>query len=76
MVAYARKMPDGTTLYLEEVLSGKRNKALRGKTMFKHKNTPDEKGLYRIVSNGNGVDMSNDRKTVHTFSISLDFFLD
>ena len=59
MVAYAKKMPDGTTLYIEEVLSGKRNKTLRGKTMFKHKNMPDEKVFYRIISNGNGVDMTN-----------------
>jgi len=59
MIAYAKKMPDGATLYLEEVLSGKRNKALRGKTMFKHKSALNEGGFYRMISNGNGVDMSN-----------------
>ncbi|MCL2556862.1 MAG: hypothetical protein FWE09_00120 [Treponema sp.] len=58
IVAYAKKLADGTTLYFEEALAGKRNKTLRSKTMFKHKSMASADSFTRMVSGGNGMDMS------------------
>jgi len=58
-IVYAKEMTDGTTLYYEAVLPGKRNKKLRGKTMYKRKNIMDKQKFLNIVSNTDGVDVSN-----------------
>jgi len=50
ILTYAKKMEDGTMLYFEEVLDGKRNKALRGVTMFKRKRDINEGNLIAIVT--------------------------
>jgi hypothetical protein len=34
---YAKRMKDGSTIYLEEILKGKKSKTLRGKTLFRKK---------------------------------------
>jgi len=58
MVIYAKEMPDGTTLYFEEVLSGKDNKTLRGKTMFKRKDGLDREKVINIITNREKTDVS------------------
>jgi hypothetical protein len=52
---YVKKMSDGTTLYLEEVLS--KNKKLRSKTMFKRKNDVNEEKFKNIVTMNNKTDI-------------------
>ena len=51
ILAYAKKMNDGTFLYFEEVLSGGKNKALRSKTMYKRKGGINGTKFINIVSN-------------------------
>jgi hypothetical protein len=58
-LAYAKKLDDGTTLFFEVVLDGKKNRALRGKTMYKRKEGVDEQKFLNIVSNADSVDISN-----------------
>ena len=65
MTAYAKKMPDGTMQYLEEVLAGKRNRSLRGKTMYKRKRETNDKEFFKIISDGDGTDMTNTKVLVH-----------
>jgi len=50
ILTYAKEMGDGTMLYFEEVLNGKRNKALCGVTMFKRKGIVNERDLAAIVT--------------------------
>jgi len=61
-LSYAKKLGDGTTLYFEEVLDGKDNRTLRGKTMYKRKGDVDEQKFLNIVSSTSDVDMSNAKK--------------
>jgi hypothetical protein len=58
ILAYSKKLDDGTILYLEEVLDSKRNKALRGKTMYKRKNTLEEQSFLRIITMTRKVDLT------------------
>jgi hypothetical protein len=58
MVVYAKKMQDGTTLYFEEVLDGRKNKTLRSKTMFKRKDGLDREKLINVVTNKEKTDIS------------------
>jgi hypothetical protein len=58
MVVYAKKMRDGTTLYFEEVLGGRKNKTLRSKTMFKRKDGLDREKLINVVTNKEKTDIS------------------
>jgi len=39
LIAYSKKFEDSTAIYYEEVLNGKRNKALRSKTIYKKMGT-------------------------------------
>ncbi len=50
-IIYAKNQPDGTSLYFEEVLEGKKNKRLRGKTFFKRNGSIDDKSLLAILGN-------------------------
>jgi len=59
ILVYARKMLDGTTLYIEEVLSGKNNRTLRGKTMYKRKGDISEKNLEIVIKQNGKTDLSN-----------------
>jgi hypothetical protein len=56
--AYAKKLDDGTTHYFEEVLDGKKNRSLRGKTLYKQKGMTDEQKFFNIVSNNKTVNLS------------------
>jgi len=58
-VIYAKKMSDGTTLYFEEVLRGRSNRTLRGKTMYKRKDDLDKEMFLNIVTNRDKTDVSN-----------------
>ena len=55
---YVKKMEDGTTLYVEEVLNGAENKSLRSKTMLKREKDVNESKLKNIVSMNNKTDLS------------------
>jgi len=54
---YVKKIDDGTTLYVEEILS--RKKGLQSKTMFKRKKDVSVDKFKNIVSMNNRTDMSN-----------------
>jgi len=54
---YVKKIDDGTTLYVEEILSSK--KKLQSKTMFKRKKDVSVEKFKNIVSMNNRTDMSN-----------------
>ena len=59
---YAKKMATGTMLYFEEVLEGRKNRALRGKTLFKIKGDIDEKKLASIVTLNGKTDLTRAKK--------------
>jgi len=58
ILVYAKKMLDGTTLYLEEILRGKKNQTLRGKTMYKRKGDINEINLEVAVRQNGKTDLS------------------
>jgi len=49
-------------LYFEEVLAGRKNRALRRKTLFKMKGDIDEKKLASIVTLNGKTDISKAKK--------------
>jgi hypothetical protein len=55
---YVKKMDDGTTLYVEEILNGKKNKGLQSKTMFKRKKDVSADKFKNIVSMNNRTNIS------------------
>lgn len=57
-VIYAKSFDDGTTLYFEEILDGKKNKKLRGKTMFKRTDKVTGEKLKKILSSNRKNDVS------------------
>jgi hypothetical protein len=62
---YAKRMEDGSTIYLEEVLKGKKNKTLRGKTLFRKKYDIDvEKDTFLEIASSNGKNDLSKIKTV------------
>jgi len=65
---YAKEMEDGTTLYLEEVLSGRNNRTLRGKTMYKFAGIPDVETMVSIITNRDKTDISKAKMIVGTGS--------
>jgi hypothetical protein len=64
LIAYSKKIEEGTIIYYEEVLDGKRNKALRSKTIYKKKGTVKEDTFLKIVSNNAHTDMSQIKMVV------------
>ncbi len=58
VLVYAKKQEDGTTIYFEEVLDGKKNKSLRGKTMYKWKGDVSKENLKIIAANNGKTDIS------------------
>jgi len=58
MVIYAKEIQDGTTLYFEEVLSGNKNKTLRGKTMYKRQGGIEKEKLINIITNREKTNVS------------------
>lgn len=57
-VIYAKSFDDNTTLYFEEILEGKDNKKLRGKTMFKRADKVDSDKLKKILKSNSRNDVS------------------
>jgi hypothetical protein len=57
-IIYAKNLEDGTMLYFEEVLTGKSNKSLRGRTMYKTKKTLDLDGILANVRMNRKTDLS------------------
>ncbi|MCL2599963.1 MAG: hypothetical protein FWD88_02100 [Treponema sp.] len=58
VLVYAKKMGNGTVLYFEEVLQGRKNRTLRGKTLYKMKGDVSEKKLLAIVTLNRKTDAS------------------
>lgn len=50
LIAYTKKLPNGTSVYLEEILSGKKNRALRSKTLYKKAGEISKEKFRRIIS--------------------------
>lgn len=57
-VIYAKSFDDGITLYFEEILDGKKNKKLRGKTMFKRTDKVTGEKLKKILCSNRKNDVS------------------
>lgn len=57
-VIYAKTFDDNTTIYFEEILAGKKNKKLRGKTMFKRADKVDSKKLKKLLDSNRKNDTS------------------
>ncbi|MDR2543803.1 MAG: hypothetical protein LBC80_10205 [Treponema sp.] len=64
LIAYSKKIDDGTLLYLEEVLNGKRNKALRSKTIYKKMGSISNETFFKIIGNNAKTDMSKTKMVV------------
>jgi hypothetical protein len=64
LIAYTKKYENGTTIYYEEVLIGKKNKALRSKTMFIKMGDVSNEALLNIVRNRAHVDISGVKMVV------------
>jgi 2-polyprenyl-3-methyl-5-hydroxy-6-metoxy-1,4-benzoquinol methylase len=58
-IIYVKKVEKGTALYFEEILLGKKNKSLRGVTLFKRKEDLSENKLYAILKSNTKNDVSN-----------------
>jgi len=56
---YLKRDTRGSVIYFEEVLSGKKNKSLRSKTMYKKMGLISNETFFRIVSNNANTDISN-----------------
>ncbi|GHV06676.1 hypothetical protein FACS189485_15600 [Spirochaetia bacterium] len=58
LIAYAKHFEGSTTIYLEEVLNSRKNKALRSKTMYKKMGLISQGVFIKILSNNAHTDMS------------------
>ena len=58
ILAYAKALDDITFLYFAEVLNSKRNKTLRGKTMYKRNGPINASQFLKIISTARGVDIT------------------
>ena len=58
LIAYSKKYENNTVIYYEEVLTGKKSKALRSKTMFIKIGSMNNKAFMNIAGNHAHVDMS------------------
>jgi hypothetical protein len=64
LIAYSKRFEDGTSIYYEEVLNSKRNKALRSKAIYKKMGTVSKETFLKIVSNNAHTDVSNIKMVV------------
>jgi hypothetical protein len=64
IIAYAKYFEDWTLIYLEEILSSRKNKALRSATMFKKKGLIRQETFIKILSNNAHTDMGGTKKVV------------
>lgn len=58
LIAYSKKYKNNTVVYYEEVLTGKKSKALRSKTMFIKIGSMSNEAFYNIAGDHAHVDMS------------------
>ena len=58
IVLYAKKLSDGTTVYVEDLLDSRRNKGLRQKTMFKKIDDVDKNEFNKIAAHNGKNDLS------------------
>jgi len=58
VIFYVKKMDDGSTIYLEEILNSKNNKALRSKTLFRKKDDINKGILLKIASADGKTDLT------------------
>lgn len=70
MIIYTKKLEDGTTVYMEEILSSKKNQALRSKTMYKSKNEISIEKLEKILRENKQNDCSKMIITLGEVAIS------
>jgi len=63
---YVKGMENGTVLYFEEVLRGRTNRSLRGKTMYKLKGNVSRESIINIVTNKGKTDISKAKIAVGT----------
>jgi hypothetical protein len=64
IIAYSKKLEEGTAFFYEEVLRSKRNKALRSKTIYKKIGTVNEQTFLNIVTTNLHTDISGAKKVV------------
>jgi hypothetical protein len=57
-IIYAKSFEEGTMLYFEEILTGKGNKSLRGRTMYKTKKILDRDGVLANIQINRKTDLS------------------
>jgi hypothetical protein len=58
-IIYIKSLDSGTMLYFEEILTGERNKSLRGNTMYKTMKRLDKKGILANIGMNGKTDLSN-----------------
>jgi hypothetical protein len=61
---YAKRMEDGSIVYLEEILNGKKNKTLRSKTLFRRKDDISDEYTFLKIASGEGKTDLSKIKTV------------
>ena len=64
IIAYAKRHEDGTTIYYEEILIGRKNRALRSKTMFIKIGALSIDTFLKILSNNARSDLSGVKTVV------------
>ena len=62
--AYVKRMDGETYLYFDEVMNSKRNKALRGSTLYKIKKQLDMGGFIGIITMNGKSDVSGAKKVI------------
>jgi hypothetical protein len=64
IIAYSKKLENGTAFYYEEVLNSKRNKALRSKTIYKKMGIVSKQVFLNIVTANLHTDISGAKMVV------------
>jgi hypothetical protein len=64
LIAYSKRLDDGTAIYYEEVLDSKKNKALRSKTLYKKMGAVNNETFFKIVANNAHTDLSGAKMVV------------
>ena len=62
--AFLKRSESGSIIYYEEVLSSKKNKSLRSKTMYKKMGTVSDETFMKIVMNNANTDISGAKMVV------------
>lgn len=72
-IIYVKDLDDGTALYFEEILTGNKNKALRGKSLSKQKNKITVEKLKNILEANKRNDIS---KMIIAFGVAANSTFD